>query len=112
MTEVELQELSNPYVDGANKFERIGHEKGIQQGALPDDLEEDQSSNFSFMTSGDMVKQLAKHVRTSKSPTSFGSKDKSNDKGKEKDKSKGKEKTKKNRHHKHPQTKKNNAFKK
>lgn len=103
MTEAEVQELSEPSVDGADEFEGIGHEKGIHYGALPVDLEEDQANDFRPTISGDMVKKPAKHFCPSKSP----SLSKSKDKGKEKDKSNKKEKSNKKRHHKHPHTQKN-----
>lgn len=87
MTKVELQELVEPSVYGADEFKSIGHEKEMHHSPLLDYLGEGQSSDFHLASSGDIVKQLAKHVRPSKSPSSS----KFKDKGKEKDKSKEKE---------------------
>lgn len=88
--------MSEPLIDGADKFKSPGHEKGMQQCTLPEDLEEDLTSGYRPASAGDMVKPPTKlpHPSKSKSPRSLKSKDKYKDKVKDMSKDKGKSKNK------------------
>lgn len=56
----ELQELSEPLVNGAEYFESVGHEKGMQLGELPNDIAEDVNSRWQSSSECMMVKDPVK----------------------------------------------------
>lgn len=92
MTTKQPQELSEPSIDRVDKFESIGHEKGMQSSELPGGLDEDVNSEWLPSSKGMMVKEQLKcpHSRSS-------SKDHSKDGSKDKDQSKSKYKSSKSK---------------
>lgn len=74
--------MSNVPLDGEQDFDSPSHKKGMQQGALPKNLEEDLTSSSRLASDDNMVKLPTKHPHTSKSPNPSKSKEKT--KGKKK----------------------------
>lgn len=56
MAELVLEQLSDPPIDEEADFETGEHEKGMQQGALPDGLREDLNSGYCPTSDVNMVK--------------------------------------------------------
>lgn len=48
--------MSDPPTDGELDFDSLGYEKGMQQGALPGDLQEDITSSYHPTNYGNIVK--------------------------------------------------------
>lgn len=61
-----LDQLSYPPIAGESNLESLGHEKGIQQGALLGDLWEDTTSGFYPTSDGNIWKPPTKHPHNPK----------------------------------------------